>query len=244
MKVILIDYTGKGMGQRAAAELLVFTKSTRLKMTPDLMHSIQEMSDVELDAELDYMAKTIPSSWEFCAYTFLIDGVSRAFTHQFVRTRNGSYAQQTMRILDVSGFKYHTGPSIANNEKLRAQYDDIMNYLNVAYEQLIAGGASIEDARGILPTDILTNIVAHFNLRTLSEMISKRSSSRTQGEYREVINQMADAILDVHPWAEKFIANRKMSAAATLEDLIKTKMKLSKENQIAYIKLIDVLRGQ
>ena len=110
MKVTLIEYTGKGRSPRAAAELMVFTKSTRLKMNPGLLQNIKAMTDDEINAELDYMAKTIPSSWEMVDYTFLIEGVTRAFTHQFVRTRNGSYARQTMRILHVSGFSWSTGP--------------------------------------------------------------------------------------------------------------------------------------
>jgi flavin-dependent thymidylate synthase len=243
MKVSLIDYTGKGLGPRSAAELMVFTKSTRLKMTPGLFDSIKEMSDLEIDKELDYMSKTIPSSWEFCHYTFLIEGVTRAFTHQFVRTRNGSYAQQTMRILDVSGFTYHTGPSISGDEILESQYDDVMKYINQAYDELIANGATIEDARGILPTNIHTNIVASFNLRTLAEMISKRSSSRTQDEYRDVILAMSDAILDVHPWAFRFIANRKLDAAGQLEELIMMMPDMDRDEKTAFIKLIDILRG-
>jgi thymidylate synthase ThyX len=51
---------------------------------------------------LDYISKTIRSSWEFVDYTFQITGVTRAFTHQFVRTRTGSYAQQSQRSVDMS----------------------------------------------------------------------------------------------------------------------------------------------
>ena len=52
------------------------------------------------------MANTIPSSWEFVDYTFLVTGVSRAYTHQQVRTRAASYAQQTMRVLNMGEFDY------------------------------------------------------------------------------------------------------------------------------------------
>lgn len=242
MKVTLIEYTGKGRSPRAAAELMVFTKSTRLKMNPGLLQNIKAMTDDEINAELDYMAKTIPSSWEMVDYTFLIEGVTRAFTHQFVRTRNGSYAQQTMRILDVAGFSWSTGPSIEVNPDCKAIYDQHMIDTNRVYQELIAAGASIEDARGVLPTNINTNIVAKFNLRTLSEMISKRSSSRTQGEYRDVIDGMADAILAVHPWAWRFIANRKLEAASELEDVVRN-LPISKDEKISLIKSIDILRS-
>ncbi len=90
MKVSLISHTPH------AAELLIFTKSTRLNMSPGLMDEIMSWSEDKKLAELEYMAATIPSSWEFVDYVFMIEGVSRAFTHQFVRSRNASYAQQTM----------------------------------------------------------------------------------------------------------------------------------------------------
>ena len=109
MKVTIVGHTHN------AAELMIMSKNTRLEMSADLMDNINMMSDDEKKAHLDYMVNTIKSSWEFFDITFLIEGVSRAFTHQFVRNRQGTYAQQTMRILPMTKFKYITGPSIKNN---------------------------------------------------------------------------------------------------------------------------------
>ena len=107
MDVRLIDCTGFGTADpaRYAAERLVFTKQTRLEMRPGLLAEIEAWPDERIEQELDYMANTIPSSWEFVTYTFLITDVTRAFTHQFVRTRTASYAQQTMRVLNVNGWE-------------------------------------------------------------------------------------------------------------------------------------------
>ena len=105
MEVRLIDYTGMGSvnPSRLAAELLAFTKSTRLGFNDSTSADIALMSDEELMHQLDYMAKTIPSSWEFVHYSFLISGVSRAFTHQLVRTRTASFAEQTLRTVSLEG---------------------------------------------------------------------------------------------------------------------------------------------
>jgi len=100
MKATLISFTPE------AKELLIFTKSTRLTMSPGLMNEIRAWSEERKLAELEYMANTIPSSWEFVDYVFMIEGVSRAFTHQFVRSRQGSYAQQTMRVLNMGEYDY------------------------------------------------------------------------------------------------------------------------------------------
>ena len=250
MKIKLIDYTGIGNpNKRFAAELLVFTKQTRLNMSPDLMYEISKWSDEKLSQEIEYMSNTIPSSWEFCNYTFILTGCTRAFTHQLVRNRHGSYAQQTMRVLNVEGFSYEIGPSIETDDNLTAQYCDTMATLNAEYKELIENGAKIEDARGILPTNIHTNIVCKFNLRTLAEIVSKRSSPRTQGEYREFVEGLADGVIEVHPWADVFLRNKKQEAAAKLDKFIQGTydymggLPQSQDDVNDLLKLVDILRG-
>jgi thymidylate synthase (FAD) len=214
MKVTLLNFTPN------ARQMLVFTKSTRLNITPGLMDVISMYSDEKLQKELDYMVDTIKSSWEFVDATFCIEGVSRGFTHQFVRNRLGSYAQQTMRILDMGDFDYITGPSIAGDERLQAMYDAAMAQISVVYKELIKSGAKIEDARGILPTNISTNIIAKFNLRALSQMMMSRASNRTQDEYRKVLDAMYAAVVEAEPWCASFLRSSKYDDLKRLESAI------------------------
>lgn len=252
MEVQLIDYTGAGTADpaRHAANVLVFTKATRLNMVPGLMDEIAAMPQQKIHEELEYMANTIPSSWEFISYTFLINGVTRAFTHQFVRTRTGSYAQQTMRVLDVDGWDYLTGPSITDkvnsgHRSAKEIYEYGMETIDLCYREMIDKGAKIEDARGILPTNILTNIVAKFDLRTFADTQRKRASTRTQGEYRDVMNAMRAEVLRVHPWASMFLERTFDKAALELEAKI---IEMRENDDIGptdatnMIKLIDQLR--
>src|SRR5271170_1123671 len=105
MKVSLIDYTGRGSADRYyAARLLAYTKNTRLQQGAVGQEFFNKMSEETLLEELDYIAKTIRSSWEFCSFTFQIEDVTRAFTHQLVRTRTGSYAQQSQRSVNMEDF--------------------------------------------------------------------------------------------------------------------------------------------
>jgi flavin-dependent thymidylate synthase len=192
------------------------------------------------------MANTIPSSWEMCDYTFLISGVTRAFTHQLVRTRTASYAQQTMRVLDVSqgpGWDYLTGPSIDCSEERRKIYDAGMHSIEQAYKSLILHGAAVEDARGVLPTNIKTNIVAKMNMRTLVEMVRKRRGSRTQGEYRDFLEALGTAVRSVHPWIDLFTERDFDKAADDLEHEIKI-LGLGYDQTMTLIKLIDQMRVQ
>jgi flavin-dependent thymidylate synthase len=262
MKVSLIDYTGSGHSDPAdyAASLLVFTKSTRLEMSPGLFSDILAWPTEKKLKELEYMANTIPSSWEMCDYTFMIEGVTRAFTHQFVRTRTASYAQQTMRVLDVSegpGWDYLTGPSIPEKgfegdacgkstfdpKVARGHlYHNIMSVIAAGYKHLIKDGATIEDARGILPTNIKTNIVAKMNMRTFVEMARKRSSPRTQGEYRDVLEAMKEQVRAVHPWIGLFIDRGFDNVSQEFYDEILAS-ELPQEKKTKLIKYIDQLRA-
>jgi flavin-dependent thymidylate synthase len=246
MKVTLIDYTGKGSADpaRHAANVLIFTKSTRLQMSPSLMGEIEAWPEEKVDAELQYMAATIPSSWEFCHYTFLLEGVTRAFTHQWVRSRTDSYAQQTMRVLDVSsgpGWDYLVGPTIACDPDRLSWYQESMDEAANTYTALVKDGAAIEDARGCLPTNILTNITTGCNLRSLADRLRKRASTRTQGEYREALDAIRDAIVKVHPWADLFFSQTFDNAAKELEGLLIGNL-ADPAVRTAAIKLLDRMR--
>lgn len=239
MKVTLINHT------KDAIELLIFTKSTRLTMSPDQLEEIKRWPMERKWNELEYMANTIPSSWEFIDYTFMIEGVTRAFTHQLVRTRTASFAQQTMRVLDVStgrGWDYATGPSIKDKPELEAMYQKTMSTIDRAYRWQIREGATIEDARGVLPTNILTNIVMKINMRNFVELIYKRSGPRVQQEYRDVLAAMQKAVLDVHPWMGLFIDRTFDRAAHDLDAEIS--MIEEDEKRIRMMKLVDQMRAK
>lgn len=236
MKVSLINHT------QNARQLLVFTKKTRLNMSAALLNHVNDMSDEAIQSELDYMVNTIKSSWEFVDFTFCIEGVGRGFTHQFVRNRLGSYAQQTMRILDMDGFEYITGPSISADPKLQLQYDAAMKSINEAYASLIAQGAKIEDARGLLPTNISTNIIAKFNLRALSQMMMSRASNRTQGEYRDVLDAMYEAVVQAEPWCAEFLRSSKYDDLKRLESAILDRYE-GTEACTNLLKIIDKVRN-
>ena len=246
MHVSLVDFTGNGTANpaRHAANLLVFTKQTRLNMTPDLVSQIQGWSEAAMERELAYMANTIPSSWEFVNYTFLLQDVTRAFTHQLVRTRNASYAQQTMRVLDMSsgpGWTYETGPTVAATEKRKAIYDRVMAAIAEGYKELVEDGAAIEDARGLLPTNIHTNIVMQMNLRGLVELSRKRMSHRVQGEYRTALMAIINLMTGAHPWVHLFLSRTQDVAARELYDAFKADLPHAKMLELS--KLLDKVRG-
>lgn len=239
MKVTLINHT------QDAEALLLFTKSTRLTMNPGLLHEIQAWPEARRNAELAYMANTIPSSWEFVHYAFLVEGVSRAYTHQQVRTRAASYAQQSLRVLNVSGgFNYVFTERNKANPAAFARIQQLLDEIGRTYSDLISLGQPTEDARGILPTNIATNIVCGFNLRTMSELAKSRTGGRTQSEYQSVVNAMIDEVLKVHPWAEKFLFSRPRDYFAELEAFAEREYGGDLIKKGALLKIIDKMRKE
>ena len=195
MKVELISYTTD------ALNLLLATKNTRLANESD-----PSTWTVEQKAEhLAYMRDTIKSSWEFINYTFRISGVSRAFTHQFVRTRTGSYAQESQRTVDVREHDAVIPKRVQESIHLMERWTEAVESAKKTYADLIDAGLPAGDARGILPTNITTSIAASFNLRTLHETAKLRLCTRTQGEYQDVFRLMRAAVIEVHPWAADFL---------------------------------------
>lgn len=198
MKVKLIRYT------QDALDLLLETKNTRLGNGDD---PVNNWSDEKKSEHLKYMLGTIKSSWEMVDFIFQIEDVTRAFTQQLERTRSGSYAEQSLRAVDMSGGaalvpSFEATPDgnfhhILFNESLGAAFG--------AYEELVKRGVPLQDARGILPINTLTSITCKFNLRTLHEMAKVRLCTRTQGEYQDVFRAMRQAAIDAYPWVEDFI---------------------------------------
>ena len=236
-----------------AIDLLIFTKNTRLNMSPNLLDEIRGWSNEKKMQELDYMSTTIPSSWEFVDLIFCIEGVSRAFTHQLVRTRTASYAQQAMRIVNMTGFDYHVGPSIEENGIALGVYNAEMKEISDTYNDLIKLGAKPEDARGILPTDILTNICMKINLRNFSDLVKKRTSPRVQDEYSQVLDQMVWSTLQIWPWSRKFILPKSIEAHQSLNKYLRKKLdeevketgKSQNETETwAQMKNLDLIRNE
>lgn len=219
--VTLFDYTGKGRVDERwhAAHVLMFTKSTRLNMDPGLFEKIQNMTEKEKRAELEYMASTIPSSWEFVNLTFLITGVTRATAQQITRTRTASYAMQSQRVTDLSDCGI-TNP-FPEDSDLWHEFQDSSDKALESYGDLVSLGAKKEDARGILPLNVQTNLVANYNLRTLSDLISARKSLRAQGEFASIARQMESLTLSVWPWAAPFFESRYDRAIEMLEGVVR-----------------------
>lgn len=216
MRVRLLDFTGAGQMNPAdyAAKLLIYTKNTRLTQGEETQTMINKMSSEEIEKQLYAIMMTVRSSWEFVDYTFEVCGVTRAYTHQAVRTRTASYAQQAMRVTDMSNFETSMPESVKQLGKEQL-WKLCMGVIAETYKELRQADVPAQDARGVLPTNVLTNIIIKMNLRTLADVIGKRMNARAQDEYETVVSKMEQCVLTVHPWTKQFLHPPRTRTPAT-----------------------------
>ena len=141
------------------------------------------------------------STLEHASYTFAIEGVSRALTHQLVRHRLASYNQQSQRYVKfkngVEVVKPHT---VCESPEAEAIFDEAVNAATEAYQKLLAAGIPAEDARYLLPNAAESKIVVTMNIRELLHFFEHRCCNRAQWEIRELAHAMLELVRPTAPY--------------------------------------------
>lgn len=218
-EVKLVHFTGKGTSDEAyyAARLMAFTKSTRLEMNPVAFENFMSMPQAQIEAEMAYMASTIPSSWEFADLVFIVTKVSRATAQQITRTRTASFAMQSQRVTDMANVSWDK--HLVAGLMVDGRFDYAMQESIDNYSEAVKRGMSLEDARDLLPIGVHCNLVAKYNFRNFVELVRARESIRVQGPYREMVAQMKEQVLDVWPWSAVFFEHPAAKAHKLIEEV-------------------------
>jgi thymidylate synthase (FAD) len=128
---------------------------------------------------------------EHASFTFSIEGVSRAMTHELVRHRIASFTQQSQRYVTYDTLEgYVTPPKIAENIEAKRIYEEALRKISQTYQELLNMKIPKEDARFILPNAAKTNIMVTMNARELRHFFNLRCCARAQWEIREVAIEM------------------------------------------------------
>ncbi|MGM0366158.1 MAG: FAD-dependent thymidylate synthase [Actinomycetota bacterium] len=159
------------------------------------------MSDQDAEKLVRFVVKSGHlSTTEHISFTFAIEGVSRALTHQLVRHRIASYNQQSQRYVQFKdNYGYITPYSIEDNPTAKALYADMAETVHRAYRKLLDMGIEAEDARYLLPNASETKIVVTMNGRELLHFFTVRCCNRAQWEIKELAVQMLKAAKEVCP---------------------------------------------
>jgi thymidylate synthase (FAD) len=133
------------------------------------------------------------SALEHASYTFAIDGVSRAMTHQLVRHRLASYNQQSQRYVTYADEPvFIVPPEVEADAGRREAFIASCRASFDAYRGLLDAGVKPEDARYLLPNAMETKIVVTMNVRELLHFFELRCCNRAQWEIREVALRMLE----------------------------------------------------
>lgn len=143
---------------------------------------------------------------EHVKFTFLVDGISRACSHQLVRHRIASYSQQSQRYAGKGDTgneglgKYIIPTKIKQDPKLLATFEKFIKNVEETYDFLVAEGIKEEDARMVLPNACPTRIVITMNARALIHFFAERCCTRAQKEIRDMANLMLDLCRERMPF--------------------------------------------
>ena len=141
------------------------------------------------------------STLEHASYTFAVDGVSRALTHQLVRHRIASFNQQSQRYVRFADGVATVKPeSVAASEEASSVFDQAIAAAVEAYGKLLDAGVPAEDARYLLPNAAETKIVITMNVRELLHFFSLRCCNRAQWEIRDMAHRMLELARPTAPF--------------------------------------------
>ena len=217
LKVKLLSYTPD-------AEKLVATAAKLCYSSSGINDLRDGLTDEKTASFIDMLVSIGHESvMEHVSFTFGIEGISRACSHQLVRHRIASYSQKSQRYVSEKGFEFITPPSIADIPEAKSEFDRIIGEITESYEKLAAlltekhtaeftaqgmdekaarskaSKLANEDARFVLPNACETKIVMTMNIRSLFNFFNHRCCSRAQWEIREVANEMLRQCLKVAP---------------------------------------------
>lgn len=194
MKVALLQHTPDPERTVALA--------ARLCYSPADIDELQErLTAVDTVAFLDkILSLGHHSVLEHASFTFGIDGISRAASHQLVRHRIASYSQQSQRYVShAQRFNAVVPDSITARPELRDRFESQLQALHDCYRELVEAGVPAEDARYILPNATETKIIVTMNARSLRHFFALRCCRRAQWEIRAMAVEMLIAVRPAAP---------------------------------------------
>ncbi|MFZ5997888.1 MAG: FAD-dependent thymidylate synthase [Nitrospirota bacterium] len=202
LKVILLKHTPNPEETVAMAAKLCYSPSD----ISDLKEKIETKDQKAFVEKLMKMGHMSPV--EHASFTFAVEGISRACSHQLVRHRLASYSQQSQRyVSETAGFDYVLPPVIKEDRELRTHFEQFMTEAQKAYNNIvkklnekgITGEAANQDARFVLPNAAETKIIITMNARELLHFFRQRCCKRAQWEIRQLAEQMLALAKKVSP---------------------------------------------
>lgn len=193
LKVILLKHTPNPEETVAMAAKLCYSPSD-IETLKSKIETKDQKAFIEKLMKMGHM-----SPIEHVSFTFAIEGISRACSHQLVRHRLASYSQQSQRyVSEETGFDYVIPPIIKEDRELKKYFEAFMAEAQKTYnyivrrlnEKGIKGESANQDARFVLPNAAETKIIVTMNARELLHFFRMRCCNRAQWEIRQMADEM------------------------------------------------------
>ncbi|QFG25471.1 FAD-dependent thymidylate synthase [Actinomadura sp. WMMB 499] len=136
--------------------------------------------------------------------TYYITGVSRALTHEMIRSRFLAFSEVSQRYVDANQLGTVTPPALRDAPTYgedpaadsREWYTEIVEVL---IDKGLTRKQAREAARAVLPSMIETRIVVSGNLRAWRDFIKQRWSVHADAEIRELAGEILKDLRQVAP---------------------------------------------
>jgi thymidylate synthase (FAD) len=133
---------------------------------------------------------------------------NRGFTHELVRHRIASFAQESTRYCSYNKDKFDgeltfIGPLSTlggrDDKDLYNGFRDAWRYAELAYLNLLDDGATAEVAREVLPIGLKAEIVIKANVREWMHILQLRASRKAHPRMRELMVPLKDELRTLVP---------------------------------------------
>jgi len=191
IQVKLLDYT-----QDPVKSLYIAYRTAYSALTP--MQIDKRVEDGRITRELmeDFIERRLQtghsSPLEQVWFEFGISGVSRSFSHQFVRHRIGiSFEQQSQRYVKFKDARFpYSVPESVQRAGLGDKMEHALTDIGRLYQEMLDAGVPAEDARFVLPNATSTNFKVVVNFQEMLHICDLRLCTRAQWEFRKVASLM------------------------------------------------------
>lgn len=156
---------------------------------------------LELNKKLIKMGHHVPL--EFCTYTFLITGISKACSSQISRTRISSIVSSSRRYqTQKDAFVYPPMLSASDENTVKMTYS-LLSHTNkealTVYNSLRREGVKKGDARYVMPVGCAVSKAWHINARSLRNFLNLRLDPAAEEEIQRVAYKILNIVMHITP---------------------------------------------
>ena len=177
-------------------------KVTLIQSTNNALETISKIASICYDSDPKDPMKLVKhlykmghhSVFEHIHFTFKIEDISRACSHQLVRHRHCSFTQRSQRYCSEIDTKVVIPLSLTEDIDVFDEFIESISNTSIHYNYMVSKNVPKEDPRYILPNACYTELYMSCNLRELIHICNERLCSKAQWEIRKLVEKMVELV--------------------------------------------------